>query len=503
MRILVTAMADWMKELAAHYHSMRKTYPNDPLLIMFDIDGTIIDLRYMMVHLLRAYDRIHGTRYFSRLTVKGIRYHENSLRKLLENIKMPNKEREEVLSWYETRKWMPETILQSHRPYPGVLAVIRWFQMQPNTHVGLNTGRPNSLRKITLQSLNSLAEEYRVTFVSKLLYMNRNDWEFNVPFSKVEGLQYFQEQGHRVFAVIDNEPSNLKAISKADKDKEILLLHACTIFESNRRSIPRTAISGKRYDLSELIQEHDLPPHVQFVWHGINDLHNLRQFLSSNVRWAEVDVRTDPFTKELIVRHDDFYKIPYIEDEELVPLRQVVTTLVAEGRSIKFDMKEGKKLITMIFSLVDELSIPESQLWFNGNIELVEEEGFRRIKERFPEAIIQCPIDFLTPLILGAPRKAKEILDHLTEWGINRFSVNWRIPHKSKVLNQLERWQHDVNVYNVPDLEAFLEAVLLLPRSITSDFNFPKWHYFGRGSGENTVKHHYDVKRKTRTNQGF
>lgn len=32
-------------------------------------------------------------------------------------------------------------------------------------------------------------------------------------------------------------------------------------------------------------------------------------------------------------------------------------------------------------------------------------------------------------------------------------------------------------------LEAFLKAVLLLPRSVTADFNFPKWHYFGRGPG--------------------
>ncbi len=485
-----------MKALASHYHSMRKTYPDDSLLIIFDIDGTIIDLRHMMVHLLQAYDRVHGTRYFTKLSVKAIRYHENSLQKLLQSIKMPNKERERVLKWYEARKWLPETILQSHRPYPGSLAVIRWFQMQSRTFVGLNTGRPESLRDITLTSLNALAEEYRVTFTSDLLYMNQNDWEFNVPYSKVEGLFYFQEQGYRVFAVVDNEPSNLKAISKADKDKEILLLHAHTLFESSRRTIPRTAVSGKYYELSELIQERDLPQYVQLVWHGINDIPNLRQFLSSNVHWAEVDVRSDPFTGELIARHDDFYKTPYLEDEELVPLKEIVTTLMAEGRSIKFDLKEGKKLIDPVFSLIEHLEIPEDRTWFNGNIELVEERGFRQIRKHFPNSIIQCPIDFLTPLILGAPSKSKEILEHLKEWGINRFSVNWRIPHKSKVLNQFERWHHEINVYNVPDLESFLEAVLLSPRSITSDFNFPKWHYFGRGSGENTLKHHYDVKRK-------
>ena len=33
----------------------------------------------------------------------------------------------------------------------------------------------------------------------------------------------------------------------------------------------------------------------------------------------------------------------------------------------------------------------------------------------------------------------------------------------------------------VPDLEAFLEAALLLPASVTADFNFPEWNYDGRG----------------------
>ncbi len=492
-------MSNWMRELAHHYHSMRKNYPRDRLLIIFDIDGTIIDLRHMILHVLRAYDRVYGTRYFTKLTVKDIRYHENSVQKLLQEIKMPSNERERVLEWYATRRWLPETIFQSHRPYPGVLAVIRWFQMQPLTFVGLNTGRPEALRDVTLRSLNAMAEEYSVQFSSEMLYMNKNDWEFNVPFSKVEGLQYFQERGYRVFAVVDNEPANLKAISKADKDREILLLHAHTLFESSRRSVPKAARSGNYYDLTELIHEDELPPHIQFVWHGINDRLNLRQFLSSNVGWAEVDVRSDPFTGELIVRHDDFYKTPLMEDEELIPLEAIVSELMRHGRSIKFDLKEGKKLIDPVFSLVNDLEIPESRLWFNGYIELIEEQGFQQIKDRFPRSIIQCPIDFLTPLIIGAREKAREIIEHLRDWGINRFSLNWRTPHKSKVLSRMERWRCDVNIYNVPDLEAFLEAVLLAPKSITSDFNFPKWHYFGRGSGEDTIKYHYDLRKRKKS----
>ncbi len=72
----------------------------------------------------------------------------------------------------------------------------------------------------------------------------------------------------------------------------------------------------------------------------------------------------------------------------------------------------------------------------------------------------------------------------LTGWGINRFSVGWLTGGKQQVLDQMDRWNLDVNIYDIPDLEAFLQAVLLVPRSITSDFNFPKWNYYGQGSGE-------------------
>jgi hypothetical protein len=53
------------------------------------------------------------------------------------------------------------------------------------------------------------------------------------------------------------------------------------------------------------------------------------------------------------------------------------------------------------------------------------------------------------------------------------------------MLGKLTGWGYEVNFYGVPDLEGFLEAVVLLPCSVTSDFNFPQWNYFGRGSGKN------------------
>jgi hypothetical protein len=83
-------------------------------------------------------------------------------------------------------------------------------------------------------------------------------------------------------------------------------------------------------------------------------------------------------------------------------------------------------------------------------------------------------------------------------WGINRFSVNWQIEDMRTLFDRMDRWGFEVNIYKVLDLEDFLAAVLMMPRSITSDFNFPKWHYYGRGSGEEGERYEYSMQKVNR-----
>jgi hypothetical protein len=65
--------ADWMWELPLHYERMRRAYPDHELCIVFDIDGTILDVRYLVAHALLAYDREHATRYFHGCTSRASR----------------------------------------------------------------------------------------------------------------------------------------------------------------------------------------------------------------------------------------------------------------------------------------------------------------------------------------------------------------------------------------------------------------------------------------------
>jgi len=153
-------------------------------------------------------------------------------------------------------------------------------------------------------------------------------------------------------------------------------------------------------------------------------------------------------------------------------------------------------LLDKVLELVSERGMTDESLWFNANIERLMERGFTRLVDAHSNAIIQCPIDFLAPLIMAAPRQAHNTLQMLTGWGINRFSISWEWPNLRELFDQMDQWGYQVNIYSVPDLEAFLQAVLLLPRSVTSDFNFPQWHYYGHGSGENGIHVAYEQTKR-------
>ena len=470
-----TKTAGWMRNLASHYNRARATYPNDRLIVLFDVDGTIVDLRHMMLSLLREYDRIHASSHFRHMGLTDIDVNENQMEVLLARMTtLSDKARGEVAEWYKSRYWDQDVMFESHRPFTGVMEVMRWFQIQPNTSVGINTARPERIREDTLHSLNGLGREFKVSFPSELVFMSPYTWDKNIENTKCEGIRHFRRLGYRVVAFVDNEPENLAAISDMEDSDEIMLLHADTLFESARSRLPRTTVSGDTYDIAELAYADTPPRHVQFVWHSVRDTSSLAEFIESGIRWCEMDVRANPVTGQLVLTSEP------IDDTlpvNLTSLDDVLDTVIRSGRSIKLDIRENGHTLDALVDEIRDRSIPQDRLWFSANIDELGEDGFRRLRRNFPRAVVQCPVDFMAPLILAMPDRAKEILGSLSEWGINRVSVKWDNLAKRQVLDSLEKWGYEVNIYNVPDLESFLKAALLLPTSLTADFDSPSWPY--------------------------
>ena len=153
---------------------------------------------------------------------------------LLESLGVRDEHRADIAGFYLQHLWDELGVAAASAPYRGVLGVIRWFQLQPDTVVALNTGRPESMRRITLDSLNAVGEAARVRFEPGLFFMR--DATSTVAQAKVAALDAIQAMGIRVVAVIDNEPENLAIMAASPNGDGALFLHADTIFESQRRN---------------------------------------------------------------------------------------------------------------------------------------------------------------------------------------------------------------------------------------------------------------------------
>jgi hypothetical protein len=212
----------------------------------------------------------------------------------------------------------------------------------------------------------------------------------------------------------------------------------------------------------------------------VNDRHNLRHFVASDVRWAELDVRRDPFGR-LVLRHDSFTDAPWSRGEELLLLRDCLEGLTSNRRSVKIDLKEGGDVIDEVIGTLARFGFSDGDMWFNGAVSTIGSEGFARLRHAHPRAVLQSPVDFVVPVLLAARELAEDVLTSMRGWGLTRVSLDWATSSVREALDLIDRIGWEVNLYGVPDLEAFLEAALLLPTSVTADFNFPEGNYHGRG----------------------
>ena len=246
----------WMSELAEHYQNLCTQFSGEQLMIVFDIDGTILDMRHMVVNTLHAFDAVHHTCLFDKLTTADITMHENHVEEFIGKLQLTVDEKQYMHAWYLKNRWSNEFIVNFHQAYDGVFDVIRWFQTQSNTHIGLNTGRPESVRQATLDCLNRLGNPHNVQFTNEQLYMKQGNWEHKTEPNKQAGLHHFINKGYRLVSFIDNEPANLKAVEAIATEHNILLLHAATLFETPLQELPRQAIGGNRYDLQPFQQSY-------------------------------------------------------------------------------------------------------------------------------------------------------------------------------------------------------------------------------------------------------
>ncbi len=367
--------------------------------------------------------------------------------------------------------------------------VIRWFQIQPRIEVGIYCDLPINSESEFLESLNQRGFPYRLKFRSDDIYFHPNE-DHSIA---VAAIRHFEKPGRVVAAILDEDRLNLESVLQemsADNNEILLMQRVQTkndISKSNEK-----ILQGASYNLTDLITEQGLPPQIQYCWHGINDSDNLQEFLRSTVKWGEVDVRRNPETKQLMTRHDSYHKSPKFTGEEEQSFEECLRTFKAHNRSVKVDFKQGRSVINEVAEILHRLGFADDEIWFHGDIHKLYPNGFKKLRRLFPEATIQTTMDSFNKMIVRHPQVTRRALKTYARWGVNRFLLTWQSPDIAQILSRMDAWGYEVNFYEIPDLNNFLQVVLLLPAGITTDYNFPEWHHYGRGSGQNLQWHIYN-----------
>ncbi len=307
-------------------------------------------------------------------------------------------------------------------------------------------------------------------FASDLLFMREAADSDDVIAAKLAGIEHFRACGYRPFAMVDNQPQILEAVAAHDPGEEILLLHAGALFQQRPEQMPANAVQGNVYDLTELIPKKALPRHIQFVWDSVSSEAALTQFLGSNIRWADLSVLTNQYMNN----HN-----PAVRDNVSAPQLALLQTCLQQlrqaGRGIKVSLGTDPACNQSLLRLLQTAGMDSSDLWFHVDMESLSEAQFRQLAETQPRAIIETPIDFLAPLISTGGQLAENILDRLCDWGVNRFALGWSTPGVRRLIERLDDWGFAATIYDVRELQDFLQAVLLMPQAICSDFSYAKW----------------------------
>src|SRR4051812_13113613 len=100
-RRLATVDGDaWVKSALADIAA--RTKAGQKVRVVFDIDDTLVDTRARTLHLGRAFDKAHGTKYFANATIEDMRSRGETTAKAL---KLPEPLAKEFVAYWNEAFW--------------------------------------------------------------------------------------------------------------------------------------------------------------------------------------------------------------------------------------------------------------------------------------------------------------------------------------------------------------------------------------------------------------
>lgn len=245
--------------------------------------------------------------------------------------------------------------------------------------------------------------------------------------------------------------------------------------------ISNTAVkfSEIRSDIETVIAEGLYPCYIQLVRSGVNNRSELQGFLSSDMKWAEMDIWLNPASDSIILRDFSFEKKPPLVNETFFSLEDCLVPLFKYGRGAKINIREGGMVLDFLKKKIDYYNVDGSNLWFSSGIEYITGHNFIDLAQSYPGATLECDVNFLIPVFRESVDKVSGILSLLSSWGINRFSLSRdSTDEKKDFINYLEEKGLNVHLSNVAEIESLIKVILLHPCSVSCDFNAAGYDIF-------------------------
>jgi mRNA-degrading endonuclease RelE of RelBE toxin-antitoxin system len=406
-----------MRALAEHYRACRRRFSGERLLIVFDIDGTLLQCPPRTA----SDDGDFG---LSSATPV---------------------------------------------PFPGALETLRWFQMQPNTDVALNSGRSEALRARTLKMMSSLGKNYKIHFDDELVAMNPYGVD-QVARAKCEALQRFRDAGYRIVAMVDDQLENAEAMAECDVDGDTLYLLAHRLFAGTRRVAGTNRapiVPGDGFKFDGLMAPEDVSKRVRLVCHHLETRSELLAFFRSSIEWGRIAVALDEEgTPNLVGR---FPEGPLRLETALAGINTVL-------KSVSIQLHGGRQLVVEVLELLAWFGLTSSQVVFE--VDQATDDAIEHLREFVPDICLQKTV---VPSLYSGGADLSTWLHGMRSQGVRRLSVNWQNGEQNRVAGELLERGWEVDISGLDEADSFLRAILLLPTSVTTPLSLFDWHQLEPG----------------------
>lgn len=210
---------------------------------------------------------------------------------------------------------------------------------------------------------------------------------------------------------------------------------------------------------------------------GVNDRSRIREFLLSDMKWAEVDLHHSPANDDLIVRDEPFEMKPLHVNESLLGIGECMEILNASRKGIKINIRKNMDLNVLV-RRIKHYNSDRAGLWLSSGMEYLTGQNYIELAQNFPGILIECKVDFLLPVV-DSPERVSSIIKLLSSWGINSFALKWVNSDERKLLaGYIRDTGFSVNFYDVHDIESLIDAITIRPSSVSCSFDAAGYDLF-------------------------